>query len=191
MFTFETMLSANQRAQIANTNRELARLYGLTDRWLAAWLLDTARFLRRRNPERLGDPNSVVYEPNFLWQLLPEIAKRLGATRLDPNEATRYASLSHAGLRELAGVYLANVSEYQLGHEYDRDATHPDPAELVTHEIVHGNPVAFAIDRLCPPAERTPDRPDYIAARLREVTARRGHGIHEAWHPALSARATA
>ena len=168
MVDFETLLSAAQKQQIANEESEIARIDALPDRFLAAQLLRMVRACRARHA-RLADPFEGVYEPSFVWQFVPELAKRLGATDLQLNEARRYTDASNAELRFLAGVYLRNICAGNLGARHDEDRTDADVGDLLTRDPRRGNPIATAIDRICPAEQRDPSREDYLLERQRPV----------------------
>ena len=178
MFNFEDLLTDAQKQQLANEEAEIARIYALPDRFLAAQLLRMVRACRRNGPERLSNPLECVYEPSFVWQFVPELAKRLGATDLELNEATRYNDRSDAELRFLAGVYLRNITAGNLGVDHDADTTTPDVAELLTRDPARGNPIAIAIDRICPPEQRDRSKDDFIVLRIS-----RRDGVRESWQP--------
>lgn len=103
---WSALLSPQARVRLRATAIEMARLHALPDRWLGEEILKLARAVRLEFPEKLSDPHGGTYEPNLVWQVVPELAKRLGATRLLPNEATSrdVVTLSDsicAGLRTL------------------------------------------------------------------------------------------
>ncbi|MBK1666966.1 hypothetical protein CKO28_02770 [Rhodovibrio sodomensis] len=178
MFEFENLLSETAKQQLVNEESEIRVLFALPDHLLAVELLRMARVCRQRYPERLSNPHECVYEPSFVWQFIPELAKRLGATDLQPDEATRYADATDAELRFLAGVYLRNINDYNLGTRHEIETAEPDIGELLARDPGRGNPVAFAIDRICPPAQRDRSRDDYLVDR--------SQGDAETWYPEAS-----
>ena len=163
------------------TKTELARLHALPDRWLAAALLSLARSARADHPE-LQDPHSGVYAASFLWQVVPEAARRLGGKML-PNEATRYRHQDGREFRETLGVYLKNGELRLYMDPSDRERATPTALEILDHEFVNGNPVAMAADRIHPPPPAGEDREDWIARHMREVSRNRGHGDIASWSP--------
>jgi hypothetical protein len=173
------------RLKVRRTADEIARLHALPDRWLAEELLRLARGLRRDFPARLRDPHGVVYDANFVWQVVPEAAKRLGATRLLPNEAVSpsVVTLSGAEFRALVGAYLRNVSIGRWSEADGSDA--PTAGETLCHCVANGNPVAFAADRICQAPEAGADRQDWVARHVREISRARGHEETPYWSPEL------
>jgi hypothetical protein len=71
----------------ATAAREMERLRRLPDRWLAEERLRLARAARDAYPRELGNPSTMAYAPMPVWNVIPEIARRLGATRLNRQEA--------------------------------------------------------------------------------------------------------
>lgn len=185
VFNFSKLLTTAQLIRLAAVRREVERLYGLPDRWLAEELLRLARACRQRYPEKLADPFGITYDPNFVWHLVPEIAKRLGATRILPNEARRYAGLSPSDLRQCIGVYLQN-SVIDNWDNNRMTAEKPSPEELLLHQVQNGNPVAFAMDRICAAPPKGEDRDDLTARLVREISRVRGLDETPHWSPALS-----
>ena len=182
-------LSSDQRACIDAEAREVERLHGVGDRWLAEELLRLARRVRSRHAERLADPHAAIYENRLLWQLIPELAHRLGARSFLPNERSQQETvrLSDRDLRCRIGYALQNAS---LPHTRlpDDDPARPTPEDLLLRIVQNGNPVAIAVDRLAPAPAKGEDRDDPIARLVREISVARGHPETAAWSPALQAR---
>ena len=183
------IMTPNQMARIAATRDEMARLHALPDRWLAEALLRMAREARSSHPD-LRDPFGDTYSPAFLWQAVPEAARRLGG-KLSPNEAAdpSYRTMPDAEFRAMLGIYLKNVSLSRYADPAGRDRARPSAMDLLGHEFVNGNPVAMAADRICPPPPPGDDRGDWIARHTREISRTRGHGETAEWHPGILGRA--
>lgn len=170
------LLRPEQIECIARTRAQLVRLHGLPDRWLAVALMKLARDCRSLYPEDLPVPandRGGTYDNNLVWNLVPEIAYRLGHREFQTNERRdpRYASASLPELREVTGIYLAHSSR-ECGTKETRPAQPAiDPWRLLLHEAVNGNPLAIALDRLCPP---TADMTDRLVSALREISHNRG-----------------
>lgn len=181
---FGKYLPPETRARIDATNREITRLYGLPDRWLGEALLKLARGTRAEFPD-LQDPYNESYDVNFVWQVVPEIAKRLGATNLLPQEGihTRVAGYSHRDLRDHASEYLKNITLELRGLSVRGEK--PTSAEILAHNVWNGNPVAIALDRLCPAYERGHHGVDWVARQIREVSRARGLEETAHWSPAM------
>jgi len=185
---FSKLLSPKTRARLDATHEIITRLYYLPDRWLAEELLRLARRMRHDHPDRLGNPAVYVYDAGFVWHVVPEIAKRLGAIRLHPNEATRgdIVTLQGQDFRECVGCFLANISQ-NWPRPIDAEGT-PTAADILTHEIANGQPAAFALDRPrlnAPPPPPGHDRNDYVARHVREISRNRSHGETPYWSPDL------
>lgn len=151
---------------------ELARLHGLSDLELGEAVLKLARQAREENPKTLKDPGKETYSTALVWHVVPEVAKRLGCS-VDSNEACAQdiASLSDRGLREAVGHFLANATlnyGLEVSDLYLLD-NKPRAIDLLEHEACNGNPVAIAIDRICPPAPEGQDQDDRLARRIREA----------------------
>lgn len=166
------LLTKAQMERLASEKAELARLHGLPDLELGEELLKLARKAREENPRLLSDPDRPSYSPAFVWHVIPEVAKRLGCS-VDPDEARApdIAGISDRELRETVGHYLANATlNYGLDlHELERQDNQPRAIDYLEHEACNGNPVAIAIDRICPPAPEGQDQDDRLARRIREV----------------------
>lgn len=179
-------MSPQLHACVQATAREMARLHALPDRWLGQELLKLARTLRRQYPRQLSDPHGTTYDTNLVWQLVPEVAKRMGAGRLLPNEASSRSvvTTSDADLRVHVGVYLRNcaLDRWPLP---DRDRAVPSAGEILCHSVANGNPIAMALDRLHAAPEPGLDRDDYIARHVREISAARGFEPTPYWTPEL------
>lgn len=185
MVDFGIHLTAEARARLEAKHDELDRLFGLPDRWLAEELLRLARTTRQAFPEKLKDPWGIIYDANFVWHVVPEVAKRLGATNFQPNEAadTRVVGLDNAALREVVGSYVKNISFGRWAIE--REDNLPLAPEILANEPCNGNPVAFAMDRLAPAPEAGCDRDDYVARSVREVSRARRLEETPYWSPAM------
>lgn len=184
-FKIRDLLEPRERLLIDRTGAEITRLYGLPDIELATYLLTLARGLRAEFPDQLSDPNGATYEANLVWHLIPEVAKRLGATGILPHEATysHIATLKNDELRNCVGTYLKHVAIHHFAPDSARDT--PSFADIACHDIANGNPVAIAVDRIHPAPAAWADRHDWIARYVREISAARGHEQTPYWSPDL------
>jgi hypothetical protein len=166
------LLTKAQMECLAAEEAELERLYGLPDREIGEELLTLARKAREENPRLLGDPDGISYSPALVWHVIPEVAKRLGCA-VGANEASSddIVGISDRDLREAVGHYLANATlNYGLElQDLERPGNQPRAIDLLDREACNGNPVAIAIDRICPPAPEGQDQDDQLARRIREV----------------------
>lgn len=171
--------------------REVGRLHALHDLWLARELLRLARSVRRVFPDILDDPLSNADRPYFVWQLLPELARRLGARDLAPMEAARAAlrTTDASDLREATGMHLRAGGLARLASEYDI-RWNMDVAVL-SNPVRRGNPAAFAAERLAGPPPRGGMLGDWIARQVRVLADENGHDDAAAWSPALLVRCPA
>ncbi|WP_058089340.1 hypothetical protein [Aquabacterium parvum] len=130
-------LKPEQRARIERVTCEVLRLYALTPRWLARYLLTTARDLRRFCA---WGPMDCVYDARLLWQLIPELAYRLGETRFLADERIdgEVRCMSDDMLRCQVLMALRNVSIHAYWHS--------PSAHVFFHEVANGNPVVFGVD---------------------------------------------
>src|SRR3546814_11383002 len=117
MVDFSKLLSPEQRERIAAVQQEVERLYGLSDRWLGAALLKLARETRAEFPELAVNPHGLSYDANFVWHVVPEVAKRLGARNLRPPEGTspHLPSMTTAALRFACGALLCKLPNHRIG----------------------------------------------------------------------------
>ena len=174
------------RRQIAAESVEMRRLHGLEDRWLGEAILKLLRDVRRRSGAyALPHSDGGTYNSSLLWEVGPEIARRLGC-KLAPHESadfeTRIATPER--LREIAGLAIANFDR-----SYLKDASDPSkdlcPVSLLCRDVANGSPLAVALDRVAPPGPGSNDR---CARIVQEISARRGYEPREAWSPELQDR---
>jgi len=171
------------RRRLDAERREMARLYALPDRWLAQELLRLAREIRANVPGLARpDGQGSGYNSFALWQLVPEIARRLGAP-LGPHEATDYdlKTASPKELRRAAG-YAFNWIDRDYLKPAKKDEADLCPVGVLFHGIANGSPIAMALDRIAPPG---PEADDYVARHVREISRARGHEVVSSWHPGL------
>lgn len=183
MVDFLKLLSPAQVQRLEKVRSEMRRIHGLPDRWLAEELLRLARRTREEFPDKLSEPVHDTHDTSLVWEVGPEIARRLGATlRSDESRRgdVRYATGQE--LRTHAGSCLQYTSVWGW---LDYKASSPSAAELLTHEIANGNPVAIALDRLYPVGAKDITGVDHIARSVGEVSKRRGFGNRTAWWPGM------
>ena len=181
-------LSTGMRHRLEATHVEMARLHALSDRWLAEALLRLVRTARAAHP-CLQNPHEANYATAFLWQAVPEAARRLGG-KLVPNEvgASEFKTITNEDFRAILGNYLKNTDLRKYDADAHPERLRPNAVDLLSNGLVNGNPVAMAADRihLAPPAGV--DRHDWIARHMREVSAHRGHPATAEWSPHLSGK---
>ncbi len=162
--------------------REMVRIHGLTDRFLGQYVLDLARKMRTENPELIGGTGRWQgYESWISWDVIPEIARRLGVTTLGKNEGTdaMLIEAERPQLRRTLGVAL-------LESNFFSGLDDPDSApacQLASRCVTRGNPFVIALDRAAPPAENRHERFDFLAMRMRSHLAAQGGSRRSTWSP--------
>jgi len=168
----------------SSMSTELVRIYRLPTRWLAEEILRLARRTREQFSDRLPAANrNVNYECSLVWDVVPEVAKRLGSRSLGPLEACdpRVSGCDNFILREYAGICLTFSS---LRRWVNQSAEDLSAAAILLHDITEGNPVAIALDRLQPPDNSTSHQ-DLIVRQMRQWSRARGLRETAAWRPDL------
>lgn len=171
---FRILLSAEARARLDAEQAESERLYGLTDRWLADALLQMSRAARMEAPHL--KPEDHVYDNTFVWHVLPELARRLGARKFLPSEREDFDvnHMTDVQLRERAMGCLSNISTSTY---YKMSGW-----TMLLRESANGNPVVYAVDRLSP---GNLAQPDSIVKRLVEIAGHRKVPYEGVWTPAM------
>lgn len=168
---FKFHLSPESRARLEAQYVEISRLAGLTPRWLGAELLRLARRARAECCTYTAFDN--VYDAQFVWHGVPELARRLGAGPLSADEvaASDWTALSDYALRVRLGHCVANISRtFYYWH---------DAWEILLNEPANGNPVVMGIDYLCPGIPG--DKDDPLTRRLVEIAGCRGVPYDGRW----------
>ncbi|MTH95230.1 hypothetical protein [Roseibium sp. RKSG952] len=148
MIDFRSLMTDEQIAEAEQEKTEVLRLQGLTDAWLGTAILKLARDCRNLFPLALGDPHACVYDNAFVWHLVPELAKRLGAYGIQPNEARRFELIeaSNEDLARLTECYAGNISMGSWEPETP-PKTFP-PHILLSRPEQLGNPAIIAANRI-------------------------------------------
>lgn len=159
---------------------EISRLFDLDHHALGEALLAHARASRARWPDSLRR-DDCCYNAGFVWDLIPDVAFRLGATTLIAGERQDEFLGQACGIdyRHMVSSFLFHVSRRFAA---DLDADTPTPWDILTNPVQHGNPVAFGLDRLFPPDANADDA---AARHIREAAHLRGHADTHAWTPDL------
>ena len=187
---FKIMLSPATERYLAQVRAEMARLHELSDRWLAEEVLRLARRAREEFPDMLGNTTAEGYDTELVWRVIPEIGRRLGVTRFQPNEAPHphVSHLSDLDLRVYAASCIAGWSLDRASREALPNAL--TASILLGHEPCNGNPVGMLMDRLCEPAPSRSKQEDGVARIIREVSRVRGHEETAKWSPELNKKPT-
>lgn len=141
----------------------MARLFWLSDRWLAEVLVRVARGCRDALPPEVAGRGSVTFESRMLWGVMPDLARRLGARTLLSGEGAWSGSTLPPGdeLRDevgLAGASLARCPAI---------AAPPLDWWVVARAPERGSLVGIALDRIAPPS---PLSSDWYAGRMRAAS---------------------
>ena len=168
---WDSLLSEESRQRLEHRRREVLRLAELSPRWLAAELLRLAR--RARTESCRWNAFDIVYDSQFIWHGVPELARRLGAGPLAADELVgdEWAGLSDYELRRGLGHCLGNIGQ---GAYFEMPAW-----ELLLNEPANGNPVVMGVDFLCPGCPG--DREDPLVVRLAEIARARGVPFDGIW----------
>jgi hypothetical protein len=134
------------RERIENDRKVARRVFGLTDRWLAEYLLQEARALQVELCSARWKSTDDSCDAQYAWHIIPEIAKRLGARHFLAKERMNFEirTLTAEKLRQRAIIAMTNLGVVAR--------THP----LGCRRAKNGNPVAIALDRLALPAANEP-----------------------------------
>lgn len=148
MVNFKSLMSEEQISNTRKAEAEISRLRGLTDVWLANAILKLARDCRQTFPLNLSDPNARIYDNALVWHLIPEIAKRLGATNIQPNEARRldFIEATDIELAQYTEDYVCNISmgSWETALPVASFPSH----QLLSRNKELGNPVVIAADHM-------------------------------------------
>jgi hypothetical protein len=166
---FKWNLSAETLAAIELEKNEAFRLYGLTNSWLASALIKLAREAQKISPEFRPEDNT--YNARLIYGIVPELARRLGPIKLEMREIDwEIRELNNYELRERAGYCLLNIRNTDLPGWV-----------MLSREVANGNPVVYAMDRLCP--GRLGDKDDPVTKRITELSAYRKKTYTGVWTP--------
>lgn len=168
---------------IKDLRAEIERIYYLPDRWLAEELLRLVRQVRAELPDQLSFADRATsHACSLVWDVVPEIARRLGSRSLSPDESRdpKVTDCEHDILRQYAGICLKFSALSALVEQRCPDSV----TRLLVREISEGNPIAIGLDRLSLASGTTPPQ-DLIARHMSEWS--RANGLDEvaAWQPNL------
>ena len=179
--------TANDMQRIAESNRIIHTLYNLPDRFFARRLIAFAREARLRihsTTTTRNEPGCGSYTASLLWSVIPELSYRLGETRFQTNERFDVDMRAECDL-DFRMTVASFLKESSLRKFVDRDLAAPDACYILSHEVANGNPIAIAIDRICPPTEESND----WITRLIQKVGRSRFGFdqtHRTWSPAFA-----
>ncbi|MDO9179085.1 MAG: hypothetical protein Q7U16_12340 [Agitococcus sp.] len=166
------LFSEETRQRAEQEQREAFRLYQLTDPWLSRELLKLTRQAQRISPQyKVDQPRT--YNSVLIYGIVPEIARRLSPVKLTTDEIDwTLRGLSHYDLRVRAGHCLQNIAESTLPGWI-----------MLAREACNGNPILYALDRLCP--GNPLDADDVLTRRIAEVSRFREKAYDGVWSPRI------
>ncbi|MCV9963778.1 hypothetical protein OIU34_18030 [Pararhizobium sp. BT-229] len=162
---------------------EVERLFYLSDRFLGRAIIGAARAARSIRGDGFAHhrvPRELRHAAALVWDIGPEIARRLGETDIRPAEIRpQVRAVSDANLRFWTWRCFQKTTIAFL--EPAADTGRHSAWKLLLNDPSDGNPLFVALDRLAPPQNAQDDIcARYIAARDRI----RGSGDGRAmWSP--------
>lgn len=185
MTVIDRLLSNTQRKRIDNTNERISTLYFLSDADLGQELLTLADQAWGEMAAHYADDTQSLdrhrssYFGGLVFQLIPELAARLTYSadampvgiNITPDEK----------FRELAGNIILNQSNSPVAH---KGQELPTAYELLTREVVNGNALAIALDRIVKPS-KNPQMADELSKQVRSISVLRGLTERDCWTPAM------
>jgi hypothetical protein len=185
---FERLMSQEAKARLKEIKERINDIFSLSDTELGECLLKLSRQVRDDLPERFGKPElSAGYNAYLVWDLIPELAYRLGCRSFHDGERADWQirNVTSEQLRNFASTVLFHTSSLSTSVGYTKAAalgSSPCPWDIIKYSIPNGNPVAIALDRVAPPDS---DSLDEIAKHIREISSVRGMPAQSAWSPLM------
>jgi hypothetical protein len=179
------VMNSNPEIKVA-LHREMTRVFNLPSLWLGYEILRLSRSARSENSDRLGNPYADSAESMAVWRVFPEVARRLGVTKFENNEQGYHGcrSLDDADFRHSVGFTLRTAKLRSLS-KMSPSCNNITALQILGSPIGSGNPVAIALDRICPADAEGYDGYDFAAAEMWKVSQTRyGMGV-TSWHPDL------
>lgn len=168
----------SHRAHFEQIHNELHRLYLMNNADLAQELMNLARTVRLKHPEAF-DAARLTLAPLVVWQIVPELAFRLGHRDFLAGERENgLEAMAAPEFRSSSGYIIVSLDPDQFMDQ--ENSLHP--WQLLARRPANGNPIVFALDRVAPatPAEETTDP---ILRGILELNGRRGYPGHSRWLP--------
>lgn len=160
--------------KVRDESQIVGAMYDLSDLDLGVELLKLSRSARQSSPEL--SPTRWVYDDAFVWHVIPELAFRLGVTDFERSERGDLHLREFDALRFRAATYnYLCFSSNREGAEWD----------ILLREPANGNPVCFALDRICPGDIASPDQ---MTKRLIEIARYRGVEFSGVWTPSFKGK---
>lgn len=170
--TIRKLLTPQQIDYIDRMRAEMHRLYALSDKELGEEILRLCQSARSQYPQETtrGEPHRDTYTTALFWDVGPEVARRLGATIAEDVRAD-VRKTTDRELRYWVGSCIAGTPWSPITGKKE-EYLPLCPWDILAHEVVNGNPLAFAVDRLAPVTEL--DRDDRLCRAMNEVSHARG-----------------
>lgn len=179
---FKLNLSPALRERIALERAYAHSCFAADDIDLGRMILKLAVDLREGYPAEfdMGDDRGN-YSSALVWEIAPEIARRLGVVdfRRGKRPYACHDSDDH-GLRSFACNAIFGSSRKVLSPSGSWED--PPALSLLQREPCNGNPLVIGLDRVAPPYD---DPVDHLAWRIAEVSQTRGFPRQIAWSPAM------
>ena len=179
MINVRTVMTKEALFRLARRDAEIDRLFALPDRWLARELVSHARAARSIGREIFGfeAKRPDRYQSELVWDVIPEIAFRLGETSfMNGERGGGVRSMSDMELRLLA---CEQLHSRPLLLAFARNLHHGvNVYSLLTNWPTGGNPVVFALDRIVP-ADR--EDPDWAARAINKACEAMGYDDVYEW----------
>ena len=144
---------------------------------MGADLLRKARSIRANMPDDICGPGAGTIESRLIWEIIPELAHRLGTPHIVIGEAS--SCLRGLDAFDLRLVVTQALNGLPKAPEYDCH----ENWSLITRDVCSGNIVAIALDRVAPPSIAG----DWISASIDRVCNDLGIQARLAWEPQLAA----
>lgn len=165
---------------LAAPHYEALRLFELPSPELGEELLGRSAELRKAFPASgSGAAKAVVA---VLDHIVPELAARLGArSEAASIRPAIMAKFTAEEFRQFVAALMQWRPLSTLSAEQDADGWMA--LQLLSRDVAAGNPLAFALDRVAPPAQ------DWIAHKVQAAATAMGHEPTSVWSPALLRKA--
>jgi hypothetical protein len=187
-FSIASLLTVEHRDYMQRMSQRIEELYGFDNLALGQELLRLTLEARQLYPDRLakGDEGYGDYTTSLFWDVVPEVAKRLGVTVFGQKIRDDVRLTTDHQLRNWVGQCIGNAGWSPIAGHHNEMGQQLCPWELLTHDACNGNPLAFAIDRLAPVTEY--DRDDVLSRSIHEISRGRGFEPMLTWAPVMNAK---
>ncbi len=194
---FSKLLSKDSRekikAQAKWQDAEINRFYRLSNEMMAKTILRYSREIQEEKSKELSDDRyKSTYSGSFVFGIMPLLAKKLSGNP----DGIRLTELEEEMIQDLMPrvpedpeKFRSYVYSFMANHGFSsyealRGEDTPDSIiDLICKEILHGNPVSIATERVCPAQSEYDDE---ITKQFRSSSDRLfDHGEFLSWSPEL------